>query len=78
MLATPVILAAGVLKIPDLMGPLGDGIRPQVLFGSALSFVGAYLAVRFFTCYVATKPLTPFGYYCIALGAASLAWLQLR
>lgn len=78
LLATPVILAAGVLKIPDLMGPLGDGIRPQVLFGSALSFVGAYLAVRFFTRYVATKPLTPFGYYCIALGAASLAWLQLR
>jgi undecaprenyl-diphosphatase len=28
-----VILAAGVLKLPDLAGPLGDGIRGQVLAG---------------------------------------------
>ena len=34
LLATPVILAAGVLKVPDLFGPLGNGIRPQVLAGS--------------------------------------------
>ena len=27
LLATPVILAAGVLKVPDLMGPLGNGIH---------------------------------------------------
>jgi len=26
LLATPVILAAGVLKLPDLFGPLGEGI----------------------------------------------------
>ena len=31
LLATPVILAAGVLKIPDLLGPLGNGVRPQIL-----------------------------------------------
>src|SRR5262249_2429717 len=29
LLATPVILAAGALKIPDLMGPLGNGIHGQ-------------------------------------------------
>ena len=43
LLATPVILAAGVLKIPDLAGPLGDGIRGQVLVGSAASFVRRYV-----------------------------------
>ena len=37
LLATPVILAAGVLKIPDLVGPLGAGIRGQVLVGSLAS-----------------------------------------
>src|SRR5579859_6341365 len=47
LLATPVILAAGAMKIPDLMGPLGNGIRGQVLLGSVLSGVGAYLSVRF-------------------------------
>jgi undecaprenyl-diphosphatase len=78
LLATPVILAAGVLKIPDLFGPLGDGIRGQVLAGSAASFVGAYLAVRFLTRYFETRTLTPFAIYCAVAGLASLAWLGLH
>jgi undecaprenyl-diphosphatase len=44
LFATPVILAAGVLKIPDLFGPLGDRIGGQVVAGSLASFVAAYLA----------------------------------
>ena len=40
LLATPVIFAAGVLKLPDLFGPLGDGIRPQVVFGSVAGRAG--------------------------------------
>ncbi|HEV2375360.1 MAG TPA: undecaprenyl-diphosphate phosphatase, partial [Streptosporangiaceae bacterium] len=43
LLATPVILAAGALKIPDLMGPLGNGIHGQILLASVLSGVGSYL-----------------------------------
>jgi undecaprenyl-diphosphatase len=78
LLATPVILAAGALKVGDLTGPLGDGIRPQVLFGSVLSGVGAYLAVRFLTKYLANRSLRPFGIYCIAAGVASLVWLAVR
>ena len=27
LLATPIILAAGAYKVPDLLGPFGDGIR---------------------------------------------------
>ena len=65
LLATPVILAAGVLKLGDLAGPLGDGIRPQVIFGSLLSGVGAYLSVRFLTRYLANRSLRPFGVYCL-------------
>ena len=78
LLATPVILAAGVLKIPDLFGPLGAGIHGQVLAGSAASFVSAYLAVRFLTRYFHTRTLTPFAIYCTLAGAAGLAWLTLR
>jgi undecaprenyl-diphosphatase len=77
LLATPVILAAGALKIPDLMGPLGSGIRGQVVLGSVLSGIGAYLSVRFLTRYFQTRTLTPFGIYCIIAGLASLAYLQL-
>jgi undecaprenyl-diphosphatase len=77
LLATPVILAAGVLKIPDLMGPAGDGIRGQVLFGSVLSGVGAYLSVRYLVRYFQTRTLTPFGIYCLVAGAASIVYLGL-
>jgi undecaprenyl-diphosphatase len=78
LLATPVILAAGALKIPDLTGPLGAGIHGQVLAGSAASFVTALISVRFLTRYFQTRTLTPFAIYCTAAGLASLAWLTLR
>jgi undecaprenyl-diphosphatase len=72
LLATPVILAAGVLKLPDLAGPLGDGIRGQVLLGSVLSFIGAYASVRFLSRYFRTNSLRPFAWYCLAAGAVAL------
>jgi undecaprenyl-diphosphatase len=78
LLATPVILAAGVLKLGDLAGPLGNGIRGQVVFGSVLSGVGAYLAVRFLTRYLANRSLRPFGAYCLAAGIACLVWFAVR
>jgi len=78
LLATPVILAAGMLKVPDLFGPLGNGIHGQVLAGSLASFVGAYLAVRFLTRYFQTRTLTPFAIYCTVAGLASLVLLGLR
>ncbi|OBK64587.1 undecaprenyl-diphosphate phosphatase [Mycobacterium sp. 1165178.9] len=77
LLATPIILAAGVYKIPELFGPLGAGIGGQVLAGSVASFVCAYLAVRFLTRYFQTRTLTPFAIYCALAGGASLVWFAL-
>ncbi|MDR0342559.1 MAG: undecaprenyl-diphosphate phosphatase [Nocardiopsaceae bacterium] len=77
LLATPVILAAGVLKIPDLFGPLGKGIHGPILLGSILSGIGAYLSVRFLVRYFRTRTLTPFGIYCLVVGFASLVYLGL-
>ncbi len=78
LLATPVILAAGVLKLPDLAGPLGAGIHGQVLAGSLASGVCAYLSVRFLTRWFTTRTLTPFAIYCVAAGVFSLVVLTLR
>jgi undecaprenyl-diphosphatase len=78
LLATPVILAAGVLKLPDLFGPLGDGVRGQVLAGSAAAFVAALVAVRWLTRWFRTRTLTPFAIYCLVAGAVSLAVLAVR
>jgi undecaprenyl-diphosphatase len=78
LLATPVILAAGALKLPDLTGPMGNGIGGQVLLGSLASAVGAYAAVRWLTRYFQTRTLTPFAIYCVVAGLASLVYLAVR
>jgi len=74
LLATPVILAAGLFKLPDLAGPLGTGVRGQVLFGSVLSGVAAYLSVRFLTRYYQVRSLVPFGIYCLVAGLGCLVY----
>jgi undecaprenyl-diphosphatase len=72
LLATPIILAAGLLKIPDFTGPLGNGIRGQALAGAAAAFVCALAATKFLTRYFETRRLTPFAIYCFVFGIASI------
>jgi undecaprenyl-diphosphatase len=69
LLATPIIFAAGILKIPDLMGPLGNGVRTQALVGGVVAAVTAYIAARFLTRFLRTQSLLPFGIYCLLAGA---------
>ena len=69
LLATPIILAAGVYKVPDLMGHLGDGIRGQALAGAVVAAVAAYISTRFLVRFFETQTLTPFGIYCLGFGA---------
>ena len=68
LLATPVILAAGVLKLPDLFGPAGASIHSQALVGALVAGVAAYVSVRFLTKYFETRTLTPFAIYCVLAG----------
>jgi undecaprenyl-diphosphatase len=70
LLATPVILAAGLLKIPDLLGPLGNGVRGQILVGSAAAAFAAYLSVRFLLRWFETRTLWPFSIYCLVVGTS--------
>jgi undecaprenyl-diphosphatase len=78
LLSTPVILAAGVLKFNDLTGPLSNGIHGQIIVGSILSGVGAYVSVRFLIKYFQTRTLTPFAIYCVIFGAFCIVYLQLK
>ena len=68
LLATPVIFAAGVLKLPTLAGPAGRHIHGQVLVGAAVAFVAAYLSIRFLVRYFETRTLTPFAIYSVVAG----------
>jgi undecaprenyl-diphosphatase len=80
LLSAPVILAAGVLKVPDLYSNLGAGIHGQVYAGAAVSFIGAFLALRFFMRYISdsSKTLTPFGIYCLLAGLGSYLYLAIH
>jgi len=71
LLATPVILAAGVLKIPSLFGKAGDHIHGQVIVGMLVCGVAAYLSVRYLIRYFETRTLLPFAIYCLVAGAVS-------
>ena len=68
LLATPIIGAAGVLKLPELLGSAGDGVRGQALVGALAAALTTYLAVKFLLKYFETNRLTPFGIYCIGMG----------
>jgi undecaprenyl-diphosphatase len=72
LLATPVIFAAGVLKIPTLFGPAGDHIHAQVIVGFVVAGCAAYASVAFLTRYFATRTLLPFAIYSLVAGIASL------
>lgn len=72
LLATPIIFAAGVYKLPDLLGTTGDGVRGQTLVAAVCAGVAAWLSVRFLTRWFTTRTLTPFAIYCVAFGSALL------
>jgi undecaprenyl-diphosphatase len=68
LLATPIILAAGLYKLPDLTGANGAGVRGQVVAGSIVTFFVSLLTVRYLSQYFKTRTLTPFAIYCVAFG----------
>jgi undecaprenyl-diphosphatase len=70
LLATPIIGAAALLKLPELFGTTGDGVRGQALVAALCSAATAYLAVKFLMRYFETNTLTPFAIYCFAAGLA--------
>lgn len=72
LLATPIIMAAGVLKLPALAGPAGQAILGQVLVGAIVAAVAAYLSVRFLTRYFHSRTLLPFAAYCLVARAVSV------
>jgi undecaprenyl-diphosphatase len=68
LLATPIIAAAGFLKLPELLGSAGDGVRGQALVGALAAALTTYVAIKFLLRFFETNRLTPFGIYCIIVG----------
>ncbi len=74
LLATPVILGAGVVELPQLFSsgvPVGEYVVAAILSG-----VAAYASARFLLRYFRSGRLDPYGLYCVAAGLVSLALLH--
>jgi undecaprenyl-diphosphatase len=69
LLATPVIFAAAALKLPELLGSQGNGVRGPALVAGLCAAFTTFLAVKFLLRFFQTNRLTPFGIYCIAMGS---------
>lgn len=74
LLATPIIFAAGALKLPSLFHPDAAAIRGPVLLGSVVAFFAALAAIKFLTKYFETRTLYPFAVYCLLAGGASIIY----
>jgi undecaprenyl-diphosphatase len=77
LLATPIIAAAGVLKLPDLLGSHGAQVRGPALVGALCSALTAYFAVRFLMRFFHTNRLTPFAVFCVGEGVAASLYFAL-
>jgi undecaprenyl-diphosphatase len=78
LLSTPVILAAGVLKVPELFASANQGILGPAVVGSLVAGVAAYASTRFLTSYFQRRTLTPFAVYCTVVGLGGVLVLSLR
>ena len=72
LLATPVILAAGLLKLPSLAGPTAATIHGPILAGAAA--VAAYVSVRFPCPLLHDANVGPFAVYSLVVGAGCIIW----
>jgi undecaprenyl-diphosphatase len=77
LLATPIIGAAAILKIPVLLGPDGDGVRGPALVASLCSAATAFVSIRFLMRYFETNRLTPFAVFCFVEGIILSVWFAL-
>lgn len=78
LLATPIIGAAALLKLPDLLKSQNHSLLGPALLGAAAAALGAYFSVKFLVKYFHTNKLTPFASYCVIAGIIFLIILHFR
>jgi undecaprenyl-diphosphatase len=81
LLATPIILAAGIFKVGDLTGPIhgataaqASQLRTEAVVAAVVAAIFAVFTVHFLTRYFKRGNLIPFGIYCVLFGAAMIGY----
>jgi undecaprenyl-diphosphatase len=72
LLATPIILGAGLYKLPDVISSKSAGMHGPMLVGALSAGIAAYISVRFLDNYFKKSSYRPFGIYCMVLGLVML------
>jgi undecaprenyl-diphosphatase len=76
LLATPIIGAAALLKLPPLLASGNFQSMEVALAGALAAAIGAYFSAKFLAQYFKNKTLTPFAIYCVVIGVVSLVILR--
>jgi undecaprenyl-diphosphatase len=76
LLATPVILAAGLFELPEFLGPDGAGVRVPALLGLVFAAFAAVVSVHWLVRWFKTRNLTPFAIYCVVFGLATTIYFS--
>jgi undecaprenyl-diphosphatase len=83
LLATPIILAAGIFKIGDLTGPIqgvtataaqAHQLRLEALLAAGVAAFFAVITVAFLSRYLRRGNLMPFAIYCLLFGTAMIIY----
>lgn len=81
LLATPIILAAGVLEVPKLIEFGTAQTLGVAVFGGVVAGVAAYISTALLMRLFRRREieaLGPFGYYCIGAGVVAIVLLLIR
>ncbi len=78
LLATPIILAASILKLPELISAGSTGTIGPIVVGSVSAAVTAFFSISFLTKYFQSKKLTPFAVYCVVVGVLATVILTIK
>ena len=78
LLATPIIGAAALLKLPQVFSSSESSIRWAMLMGAIAAALGAFLSVRFLVKYFQTRNLKPFAAYCFIGGILYLTYFLIK
>jgi undecaprenyl-diphosphatase len=74
LLATPLIGAAALLKLPHFLLHLHSYPAGPILAGAIVAGICAWFSISFLVRYFKTKTLTPFAIYCVIAGLGSAAF----
>jgi undecaprenyl-diphosphatase len=72
LVATPVILAAAIYKVPELLSAQNHAIRMPALYGGIAALIATIISTKFLVKWFKARTLYPFAIYCLIVGLASI------